>query len=101
MQSYEVQSGPLKIFILAETAYDAALEAVRWWDDSASQERSGAEHRASLDPAVEVRMADGPARRSSRIPRTFPTVNLLARAAGHSRSEVWSRLLREKVGSLN
>ena len=100
MQSYEVQSGPLKIFILAETAYDAALEAVRWWDDSASEARSGAEHRASLDPAVEVRMAEGQARRT-RIARTFATVNLLARAAGHSRSEVWSRLLREKVGSLN
>ena len=30
MKSYVVQSGPLKITIVAESAQQAALEAIRW-----------------------------------------------------------------------
>ncbi|MDX1947705.1 MAG: hypothetical protein SFU86_20075 [Pirellulaceae bacterium] len=94
MHSYFVQSGPLKITIVAESAYDAALEAVKWWDGDAAA--PDAQHRASLDAVTEVRSA-----RSQRPSRLFPTFNLLARAAGESPSAAWTRVLEQHVGQPN
>ena len=34
MTQYVVHSGSLTIAISAETAYDAAIEALQWWGDS-------------------------------------------------------------------
>jgi hypothetical protein len=96
MKRYLVQSGPLKITIVATSAYDAALEAVRWWDDAQSPADGEASHRASLDAVIEVRI-----RRAGRPARLFPTFNLLARALGESPAKAWERVLREKVGQLN
>jgi hypothetical protein len=98
MHTYFVQSGPLKITIVADTAYDAALEAIRWWDagDAVADNQSEARHRQCLDPAVEVRPDP-----KSRISRRFATFNLLARAAGESPSAAWERLLRERIGQVN
>jgi hypothetical protein len=93
MKSYFVQSGPLKITIVAQSAYDAALEAVRWWDDPAP---SAATFRGRLDAVTEVRPA-----RSQRVTRLFPTFNLLARASGQSASVAWERVLREHVAQAN
>jgi hypothetical protein len=97
LKSYSVESGPLKITIFADTAYEAALEAVRWWD--AGQAVSTPEetaHRAALDAAVEVRKTG-----VNRICRMFPTFNLLARASGETASEAWDRLLRQRVAGSN
>jgi hypothetical protein len=100
MHRYLVQSGPLKITIAAPSAYEAALEAVRWWDDRRDPplppSHSDASHRAQLDAAIEVR-----SRRTSRVPRVFPTFKLLARASGQSQSQAWERVLRKRVGSDN
>jgi hypothetical protein len=86
MKQYLVQSGPLKLTIVADSAYDAALEAVRWWDDpQPSAGESG--HRASLDAVIEVRP-----QQTSRPARRFPTFNLLARASGESPARAWERL---------
>ncbi len=96
MKRYLVQSGPLKIAIAAVSAYDAALEAVRWWDDAQAPASGEAAHRASLDAVIEVRVT-----RANRPPRLFPTFNLLARAAGESPSHAWARVLRDHVGQAN
>lgn len=96
MHSYFVQSGPLKITIVAESAYDAAVEAVKWWDNVDAPPVRDADHRASLDAVTEVRSA-----RSQRPSRLFPTFNLLARAAGESPSQAWERVLQQHVGQVN
>jgi hypothetical protein len=96
MKQYLVQSGPLKITIVADSAYDAALEAVRWWEDPQPRAAGEAGHRAHLDAVIEVRP-----KRTSRPARRFPTFNLLARASGESPARAWERLLREKVGQVN
>jgi hypothetical protein len=104
MKRYLVQSGPLKITIVATSAYDAALEAVRWWDDAQSPADGEASHRASLDAVIEVRIrraSGGGLRSAARPARLFPTFNLLARALGESPAKAWERVLREKVGQLN
>jgi hypothetical protein len=93
MKSYFVQSGPLKIKLLAESAYDAALEAVKWWDDPA---HASAEFRGRLDAVTEVRPC-----RSQRVTRLFPTFNLLARASGESPARAWERVLQQHVGQVN
>lgn len=96
MKRYFVQSGPLKISIVAASAYDAALEAVRWWDDAQLPVDGEASHRANLDAVIEVRI-----RSASRPARLFPTFNLLARALGESPAKAWERVLRERVSQLN
>ena len=96
MKRYFVQSGPLQISIAAASAYDAALEAIRWWDAAHVPATSDAAHRASLDAVIEVRVS-----RANRPARLFPTFNLLARASGESPSQAWERVLRERVGQAN
>ncbi len=60
MYEYHIQSGPLKITLVAETAYDAAVEAVRWWGRRTSQ---FANHRRNLEAEIQVRGA--------KVPRAF------------------------------
>lgn len=95
MKSYFVQSGPLKITIVAPTAYDAAIEAVQWWG-TGREEQSAADHRRNLSEQIEVRRG-----RKGRLAKRFPTFNLLAQAEGESASQAWERLLQEKVGGAN
>jgi hypothetical protein len=94
MKSYTIQSGPLKVTIVAPTAYEAALEAVRLWE--VEEESSEAAHRANLDAVLEVRQ-----RQSHRPARLFPTFNLLARARGQSPSQAWEQVLRSHIGQNN
>ncbi len=96
MRRYFVLSGPLQITISAVSAYDAALEAVRWWDDAQAPATSDAAHRASLDAVIEVRVS-----RTNRPARLFPTFNLLARVAGQSPAQAWERILRDHVCQVN
>jgi hypothetical protein len=89
MHRYLVQSGPLSITLAAPSAYEAALEAVRWWDDRSDgpiPKCPDAAHRAQLAAETEVSRP-----RSSRVTRVFPTFKLLARASGRSQSEAWQR----------
>lgn len=90
MFEYSVQSGPLKITIVAETAYDAAVEAVRWWGRRARQN-----HRRALDEVLAVR------ERGQRIPERFPTFNLLAEAEGEPAESAWDRLMDLAVANSN
>jgi hypothetical protein len=90
MSEYSVQSGPLKITIVAETAYDAALEAVRWWGRRARQN-----HRRALDEILAVR------ERGQRISESFPTFNLLAEAEGEPAETAWDRLIDLTIANNN
>lgn len=87
MFEYRVESGPLKITVVAETAYDAAVEAVRWWGHRTQRGANG--HRESLDAALLVRGREG----TTPVRERFPTFNLLAEAEGEAPESAWDRLL--------
>ena len=93
MKSYFVESGPLKITIVAPTAYEAAVEAVQWWGMGRSEQQAQADHRRSLSELIEVRPSP-----KSRLAKRFATFNLLAQADGESAAAAWERLLQEKIG---
>jgi hypothetical protein len=90
MFEYSVQSGPLKITIVAETAYDAALEAVRWWG-----RRSAGNHRRSLEEVLAV------SERGRRRWERFPTFNLMAEAEQEPAETAWDRLIDLAVANSN
>jgi hypothetical protein len=94
MTQYNVQSGPLKITIIAETAYDAALEAVRWWGRRTSGK--AASHRRALEEILAVRER-GQRTREER----FPTFNLLAEAEGEVPENAWDRLVDLAIANNN
>ncbi len=99
MHEFSVQTGNLKITIIAESARDAALEAVQVWEACSSDDNratSDAAHRAQLDPLTIVRQAD---RRG--LERRFPTFNLLAYSHHESPQVAWERVLRGSVGGVN
>jgi len=94
MFEFQVQSGPLKITIVAETAYDAAVEAVRWWGRRTGGNGS---HRRSLEADVIVRP-----RYESRMWReSFATFNLLAESEDRSPEHEWDRLIDLAVANNN
>jgi hypothetical protein len=90
MFEFSVQSGPLKITVVAETAYDAAVEAVRWWG-----RRTSRTHRRSLDELLAVCQV------GSRSQQRFPTFNLLHEAENESAENAWDRLLDLAVANSN
>ena len=102
MHEFTVQTGNLQITIVAESARDAALEAVQVWEALSPAELSRgreAAHRANLEAVTIVRRGNGSARRGSE--RRFATFNLLAAAHGESPAAAWERVLRQCVGSVN
>ncbi len=94
MFQFTVQSGPLKITLVAETPYDAALEAVRWWGRRSSRGISA--HRRSLEEVLAVRQHGMRAREER-----FPTFNLLAEAEEQSAEMAWETLLDLAVANNN
>jgi hypothetical protein len=94
MFEFQVQSGPLKITIVAETAYDAALEAVRWWGRRTAGGASN--HRRTLEEILSVRQ-----RGRSASDERFPTFNLLAEAEGEPAESAWDRLLDLAIANNN
>ena len=96
MFKYQVQSGPLKITLVAETAYDAALEAVRWWGRRTIKLREG-EHRQSLDADLTVQGREG----SMKVRDRFATFNLLAEADGNAPEDAWEKLIDLAVANNN
>ena len=87
MTQYVVHSGPLTIVISAETAYDAAIEALQWWGDSPVIE-VGKNHRLCLDAELTV-CRSGSNRKGAR----FATYELIALARGEEPKMAWRRLL--------
>ena len=92
MTEYVVQSGSLKIVLIAETPLEAAIEAVLRWGqgeaDSADQHRAGFAERIVVQRGPRGGL------------RQFSTFNVLAYARGESASHAWQRLLERNV-SLN
>lgn len=93
MTEYVVQSGSLKIVLVAETALEAAIEAVQRWGHG--EPSAADEHRAGFAERIVVQRGDRGGRRQ------FPTFNVLAYARGESASQAWQRLLERNVGSPN
>ena len=87
MLKYHVESGPLKITLFAESAYEAALEAVAWWGDRCDA-NGEPQHRNSL--ADEVRVSRD---RQSGEAKRFVTLRLLAQSRGESLRKAWEQLL--------
>lgn len=89
MSKFQVQSGSLKITIVAETAYDAAMEAVAWWGDRTStMARDEACPKLASDLVVKTE--------KGRISR-FPTYPLIARSQGAVGRDAWEKLLTHAV----
>ena len=92
MQEYVVQSGPLKITIIADCPREAAQQAVACWQD---RQDSSARRPSFLDPEVSVR------RRGHRVLRHFSAVRMLARFRGQSLTETWKEVIAQRVTSIN
>ncbi len=95
MTQYVVHSGPLTIVISAETAYDAAIEALQWWGDSPVIE-AGKNHRLCLEAELSVTRA-GSTRRGAR----FSTFELLALSRGEEPKMAWRKLLTNLIDNPN
>ena len=89
MIKYFVQSGPLKVVVLAEDAHDAALESVAWWGTRRGEPREAA-HRRDLAEDVWV-SRHGFHQGGER----FTTFNLLARINQQNPEQAWDNLLRQ------
>jgi hypothetical protein len=96
MQRYQVVSGPLKVTLVAETAYDAAVEAVNWWGRRVSAAHS-ADHRRQLEAEMQVRGREG----NHRIHARFATFNVIAATEHESTESAWNRLLDSAVAHHN
>lgn len=94
MKEYVVQSGPLKITIVADCPRAAALEAVSCWQDRPTA-AIATPLRAGLSPELVVR------RRGQRVVRYFSAVRMLAMLRGQTLAETWKQLLLRSVGSNN
>jgi hypothetical protein len=93
MKEYVVQSGRLKIAIVADCPREAALAAVACWQDMQHDPPSGI--YGSMKPELVVH------RRGRRVVRHFSAVRMLARLRGQSVSATWKQLLSGQVASPN
>lgn len=95
MKEYVVQSGTLKITIVADCPREAALEAVACWQDQMQHETSPPARPGGIQPELVVR------RRDNRSPRCFSAVRILAQLRGQSLSATWKQLLEKQLASPN
>ncbi len=95
MTQYVVHSGPLTVVISAQTAYDAAIEALQWWGDSPVIE-AGKDHRLCLDAELNVSRV-GSQRRGAR----FSTFELLALSRNEVPHQAWQRWLGDLMDNAN
>jgi len=91
MHEYVVQSGPLKITIVADCPREAALEAVACWQDREASDL----HPKPIEPELSVR------RRGHRVLRHFSSVRMLAQLRNQSLAETWKEILLRRVFSVN
>lgn len=98
MQEYFVQTGSLKMTIVAESPRAAAVAALDCWSAVPRSVPLAADssHRAHLPEEIVV--SKGRARRPA---RRFPTFNLLATLRGESPRQAWRRLLAQAVSNPN
>ncbi len=95
MKEFFVQSGPLKITVVAEDAHGAAIEALEWW--GVEREMNARMHQqAELEAQITVRPAN-----TFRPGKRFPTVTMLARAGGEAAVTAWKRLLQTEIAGVN
>jgi hypothetical protein len=92
MTEYVVQSGTLKIVLLAETALDAAIEAVQRWGRGTQVDLD--DHRQGFEERIVVQQGRGRSRH-------YPTFHVLAYARGESPTSAWRRLLERNVCGVN
>ena len=98
MKEYVVQSGPLKITVIADCPRDAALEAVTCWsgcNQEALPQQTLPQRPGGVQPELVVR------RRGYRVARYFSAVRMLARIRGQSVSTTWKQLLRSAAAAPN
>lgn len=88
MVKYFVQSGPLKVVVVAEDAHDAALESVSWWG-TRNGVRGEAAHRRDLAEDVWVSRSG-----FNRTGDRFTTFELLARLNNQVPEQAWDQLLQ-------
>lgn len=88
MVKYFVQSGPLKVVVVAEDAHDAALESVSWWG-TRSGTRSEAAHRRDLAEDVWVSRSG-----FNHGGDRFTTFELLARLNHQVPEQAWEQLIQ-------
>lgn len=81
MTKYYVESGSLKLTIFAESAHEAAQEAVAWWGDR--PRLTGESFTGALADEVRVRRS-----RTAQQIRRFATVRLKAQASSTSINEL-------------
>lgn len=96
MAKYVVYSGKLTVVVLAETAYDAAVEALQWWGDRALEENAGRDGAQALEPELTVQRV-GSTRRGAR----FATFEMLACARGEEVQVAWRKRLEALVPLMN
>jgi len=92
MKEYVVQSGTLKITIVADCPREAALEAIACWQ---GQPQQAPARPGGMQPELMVR------RRGHRLKRHFSAVRMLAQLRGQSVSLTWKQLLKQAVASNN
>lgn len=103
MIEFRCQSGPLRITVIAETAHQAAMEAIAWWGPRSKRyryakpgtDRLGNEHRRSLDAVLTVSEVDAD---HGGIER-FSTFELIAESEGRIASDAWNDLLDRIAGN--
>ena len=92
MHEYVVQSGPLKITIVADCPREAAVEAIACWED---RDPNPAERPAFIAPELSVR------RRGHRVLRHFSAVRMLAQLRQQTLEETWKDVLSRRIASVN
>jgi hypothetical protein len=95
MKAYVVQSGPLKITIVADCPREAALEAVACWQDGEERPTTETVCPTLVQPELIVR------RRGQRALRHYSAVRMLAQLRGQNVTETWKELLARRVGCCN
>jgi hypothetical protein len=86
MLKYYVESGSLQLTIFAASTYEAALEAVHWWEERG--ELTGKSYRGSLAEEVRVRRS-----RTSGEARRYITGRLVAQHRRQSFRQMLQELL--------
>jgi hypothetical protein len=88
MAKYFVQSGPLKVVVVADDSRDAALESVSWWG-TRNGSRSEAAHRRDLAEDVWVSRSG-----FNRGGDRFTTFELLSRLNNQVPEQAWDQLMQ-------
>ena len=95
MKEYVVQSGGLKITVIADCPREAALEAIACWQGQPQPAQPASARPGGVPPELVVR------RRGRRLMRHFSAVRMLAQWRGESVTATWKQLLQQAVSSPN